>query len=77
MNYHLSASDPAPIFKTGELVSRDGDDLFRVIQYHKHFVTMEVVCIRPPGGGWCKTGDTEFCAASRYQRAAPRVIAKP
>ena len=52
-------------YRTGELVTRDGDDLYRVICDHERSATMEVVCLRAPEGGWCKAGDTEFYAASR------------
>ena len=36
---------------------------------------MEVVCIKSPEGGWCKAGDTEIHAASRYRLVQPRLVA--
>ena len=77
MNYRLSANDPNSVFKTGDLVTRGGDDLYRVLCYHARSATVEVVCVKPPEGDWCKTGDTEFYAASRYRLAGPELVAKP
>lgn len=56
-------------FEVGDLVSRDGSDIHRVLYVQEDRNCMEVVCVRAPTSGWCKVGDTEFNMCRRYEYA--------
>ena len=53
-------------FQIGDLVTRDGTDVHRVIEVTDCGVAITVVCVKPPDGGWCEVGETEFNMAGRY-----------
>lgn len=59
-----------PNFKVGDLVSRDGSDVQRIIKTNAtpdsapDLIT--VICIVAPRTGWCDVGDVEDNLASRY-----------
>jgi hypothetical protein len=54
-------------FKVGDLVTRDGTDIQRVIVVGD-YNDITVECIRAPDSGWMKVGETELNLAGRYQR---------
>jgi hypothetical protein len=56
-------------FKIGDLVTRDGSDIQRVIAVDEDGFCIEVECIKPPALGWCKAGETEYNLARRYEFA--------
>jgi hypothetical protein len=59
------------IFRVGDLVTRDGTDVHRVISSNDDgFLNITVVCITAPASGWCKIGDEEANLARRYDLVA-------
>jgi hypothetical protein len=56
------------IFEVGDLVTRDGTDVHRVVEVGD-YNDITVVCVRAPSRGWCKVGDKELNLAGRYQHA--------
>lgn len=58
-------------FQVGDLVTRDGTDVQRVIKvfgadgYPPE--RMVVVCVKAPSGGWCMVGDEEDNLCGRYR----------
>lgn len=72
--------DKATTFRVGDLVTRDGTDLQRVIEANGDLITVE--CVKEPLGWlqedgvtrdepWCKVGDREENLARRYEHAGP------
>ena len=69
----------APIFRVGDIVSRDGSDRHRVIEVDNDDgdtpLTITVECIKEPATDalspvpWTRLGDTEFNLARRYDYA--------
>lgn len=55
------------VFKIGDLVTRDGTDVHRVVDVGV-FNDITVVCVSAPDSGWCKVGDEESNLAGRYWR---------
>lgn len=70
-------------FKVGDLVTRDGSDIQRVIRADDGYGTIEVECIKEPLGflredgtrdpPWCKVGERESNLARRYQFAGEQI----
>lgn len=60
-------------FKIGDLVSRDGTDVQRVIGKND-YNQLEVECIKAPDSGWCKVGDREWNLAGRYVHTRDLII---
>lgn len=68
-------------FQVGDLVSRDGTDLQRVVEVDDDHYCITVECIREPRGflhedgtrdpPWCKIGDREHNLSRRYDYAGP------
>jgi hypothetical protein len=66
-------------FKVGDLVTRDGTDVQRVIEADEGYGNITVVCVKAPlgwpnddgthGEPWCKVGDVESNLARRYSFA--------
>ncbi len=56
-------------FEVGDLVTRDGTDVHRVLYVQPDQHSMEVVCVKAPESGWCKVGDKEFNLCRRYDFA--------
>ncbi len=52
-------------FKVGDLVTRDGTDIQKVVGKNADD-QIEVECIVPPTGGWCQVGEREWNLARRY-----------
>jgi hypothetical protein len=50
----------------GDLVSRDGTDVHRVLYVNEPGDMIEVECIEPPASGWCKVGEHEYNVPWRY-----------
>lgn len=46
-------------FKVGDLVTRGGDDVQRVLDVGEDGYWLKVECIKAPASGWCKVGDIE------------------
>lgn len=55
--------------KLGDLVTRDGTDIHRVIEEDDGYGCIRVECVVAPKGGWIKVGETETNLAGRYQPA--------
>jgi len=63
-------------FKVGDIVSRDGTDLQRILEINDAGDLMHVECIREPLGWlkddgsrdepWCRLGETEWNLPRRY-----------
>lgn len=53
-------------FEPGDIVTRGGDDLQRVLDVDEEGFCMTVVCIRAPASGWCKVGEEEHNLCRRY-----------
>lgn len=74
-------------FKVGDIVSRDGTDLQRILEINDAGDLMLVECIREPlgslnddgsrGESWLKVGEQEWNLPRRYQFAGPVIEAKP
>ncbi|MEW4459484.1 hypothetical protein AB1K42_15435 [Roseibium algicola] len=69
------------VFKVGDLVTRDGTDIHRVVEVSNEGQTITVECVREPLGyleedgvtrsePWCRVGEREFNMARRYQFAS-------
>jgi hypothetical protein len=69
------------VFKVGDLVTRDGTDIQRVVEVDCGGQTITVECVREPLGWleedgvtrsepWCRVGEREFNMARRYQFAS-------
>ena len=58
-------------FAIGDLVTRDGTDLQRVISTDEDGIMITVVCIEAPRTPWCEVGDEETNLARRYGLVAP------
>lgn len=58
-------------FEVGDLVTRDGTDIHRVVDHNGsdgHAPDgMTVVCVKAPSGGWTKVGEEEFNVCRRYE----------
>ena len=54
------------MFRVGDIVTRDGTDLQRIVAINDAGDLIDVVCIQPSEFGWCKVGDTEVNVAWRY-----------
>ncbi|MEL6061894.1 MULTISPECIES: hypothetical protein [unclassified Methylobacterium] len=81
--FELPEPEPAPVegalvdrfgnrfFKVGDLVTRDGTDIHRVVEHNGSDGyapdAFTVVCVKAPAGGWCKVGDEEFNICRRYE----------
>jgi len=53
-------------FCVGDIVTRDGTDLHRVIEASEIGDTIVVECTRAPYDGWCEVGELETNLARRY-----------
>lgn len=51
----------------GDLVTRDGSDVHRVIEEDDGYGCIRVECVVAPKSGWIKVGETELNLAGRYQ----------
>lgn len=60
-------------FKVGDLVTRDGTDVQRVIEEGQGYGEIIVECVRAPESGWCKIGEQEINLAGRYRRLTDRI----
>lgn len=66
-------------FRVGDLVTRDGTDVQRVIEIDDDGECITVKCVKEPLGllledgtraaPWCRVGETEFNLARRYEFA--------
>jgi hypothetical protein len=58
-------------FKVGDLVTRDGTDIHRVVEHNGSEGyppdAFTVVCVKAPADGWCEVGDEEFNVCRRYE----------
>lgn len=70
------ASDSEPKFKVGDLVTRDGTDVQRVLEVDDDYFCIKVECIRAPLSGWCRVGEIESNLSRRYDYAGYVVIEK-
>lgn len=52
-------------FQVGDLVTRDGTDVQRVVAVDG-FDDITVICVKAPASGWCRVGDAETNLAGRY-----------
>jgi hypothetical protein len=59
------------LFQVGDLVTRDGTDVQRILSLG--YDTLTVECVRAPDDGWCEVGDTEFNMSRRYSFAGEEV----
>jgi hypothetical protein len=59
-------------FQVGDIVTRDGSDLQRIISATDDVV--EVECVRPPRSRWCRVGERETNMAARYSYPADLLI---
>lgn len=57
-------------FQGGDLVTRDGTDVQRVIYVNEDGTAIEVECVKAPSSGWCKVGEREYNMARRYDFAS-------
>jgi hypothetical protein len=55
-------------FQVGDLVTRDGTDIHRVVEADEGYGAMVVECVKAPRGGWCKVGEREHNMCGRYRR---------
>lgn len=58
-----------PVFQKGDLVTRDGSDVHRVIEEDEGYGNITVLCIKAPVSGWIKVGETEQNLSGRYSYA--------
>jgi hypothetical protein len=78
--------DPLP-FKVGDLVTRDGTDVHRVVDMNEHGDLMEVECVKEPAGfrnedgtraePWVRVGEREWNLPRRYEHAGEIIDAVP
>ena len=54
-------------FAAGDLVTRDGTDVHRVLWVNDTQDGMEVVCVKAPASGWTTVGEREFNLTRRYE----------
>ncbi|MEE7463631.1 hypothetical protein MFUR16E_21555 [Methylobacterium fujisawaense] len=58
-------------FEVGDLVTRDGTDIHRVVSHNGspgHAPDgFTVVCVKAPAGGWTEVGEEEFNVCRRYE----------
>lgn len=59
--------DDTLIFDVGDLVTRDGTDVHRVIRADDGYGAIRVLCVKAPVSGWCKVGDIEDNLSGRYK----------
>lgn len=57
-------------FRTGDIVTRGGDDRQLVLRVTEDGFAMDVRCIEAPASGWCKVGDEEYNLCRRYEFVA-------
>lgn len=55
-------------FQPGDLVTRDGSDVQRVIRMIADD-TIEIECVKASAHGWCRIGEREINMARRYEFA--------
>lgn len=53
------------IYHVGDLVTREGTDVHRVIRVLAED-SIEVECVTPPSTGWCSAGDKEINLPRRF-----------
>ncbi|MCJ2046337.1 hypothetical protein MKK58_17620 [Methylobacterium sp. J-078] len=62
-------------FAVGDLVTRDGTDVHRVVSHNGsdgHAPDgMTVVCVKAPASGWTEVGEEEFNVCRRYEWVEP------
>lgn len=68
--------EPVHGFQVGDLVTRDGTDVHRVIE-DVGYGAIKVVCVKAPRSRWCQVGDEELNLAGRYQFAGAVIEANP
>lgn len=59
---------PVHVFNVGDLASRAGDDVQKVLDVSGNCAEFE--CIKAPASGWCAVGDREWNLTRRYQPVA-------
>lgn len=58
-------------FRIGDLVTRDGSDVQRVVDINEAGDLIEVECLKAPSDSWCQIGEREWNLARRYSFAGP------
>jgi hypothetical protein len=64
-------------FRVGDLVTREGTDLHRVLSLTEDSYAGEFECVQAPETGWCKVGDIEHNVTRRYAFASGPLPAIP